>query len=86
MPRASHFREVQHFRFKVETLQLRVDSHYATRHHTTRQNILLWFSHARIRTSPSPTANDKDNVVGTVRREYIVSICLSLHVMSVKWR
>jgi hypothetical protein len=56
-----------------------VDSHYMARHgtvryDTTRQNILLRFSHARIHTSPLPTANDKDSVGGIERREYFACL------------
>jgi hypothetical protein len=51
-------------------VRLRVDSHCTTRHDTTRQNIVVWFSSARIHTSPSRTANDKKSTVGFERREY----------------
>jgi hypothetical protein len=57
--------------------------HDTARYNTTRQNIFLWFSYARIHTSPSPTAKDKNSVAGTDRREYFARPCLSLLVVSV---
>jgi hypothetical protein len=48
--------------------------HGKKRHDTTRQNILLWFSHARIHISPSTTAKDKDGVTGIDRREYFACL------------
>jgi hypothetical protein len=52
----------------------RVTLYGPTRDDTTRQNILLWFSHARIHTSSSPTSKDADSVVGTERREYFACV------------
>jgi hypothetical protein len=58
----------------VIVVRLRVESHYTARHGTARQNILSWFSYARIHTSPSPIGDDKDSVVGTERREYFACL------------
>jgi hypothetical protein len=55
-------------------------------HDTTWQNILLWFSHARIHIRPSRTANDGDSVSDIERREYFACLLLWLHVVSVNWR
>jgi hypothetical protein len=59
---------------KTYRYRVRVDSHYTARHDTTRSNILSWFSHARIRISPSATANDRDSVVGFERREHFTCL------------